>query len=417
MGTFERAIAGVLGVSMAACGGDAPPEPREEPVPAEQPRGVGVAWDRREARMTAEELERARTDPSWMRFLEVEDGGPDGPPLAERWEEISPASVNGGRQHFPIHGDVGGPSVLRVQVLLNRALFSPGIMDGRWGKNSAEALYWFQRREGLRATARVDSTTFQALHRAAGEPRELVVTHTVTTEDVAGPFTRIPDDIYEQAELECSCYESLSELLSERFHATPELLGRLNPGVDLDRLTAGDRIRVPHVRPEGAGGGQVARIVISGRGTYLHALDASDRILYHFPATLGARYSPSPTGDFRVVSVTRDPDWHYQPNLLHGVDDEDEPAFIPAGPNVAVGTVWMALNRPHYGIHGTAEPQTIGYASSNGCVRLTNWDAEFLARHVRAGTPVEFRDVEGRTSPAGPGERGDTARAGAGAGR
>jgi lipoprotein-anchoring transpeptidase ErfK/SrfK len=397
-------IGTLLAATLGACGNDAPePEPREEPARS----GVGVAWDRRQARMSAEEIERARRDTAWMSFLELEEGGDSGPGLTESWEEITPDAVNGGAQGLPVHGDVGGPSVLRVQILLNRALFSPGIMDGRWGKNSAEAVYWFQRREGLRATARVDSATFAALLAAAGDPDRFVVPYTVTAEDVAGPFTPIPDDIYEHAKLDCSCYESLSEMLSERFHATPDLLARLNPGTDLDALRAGARIQVPNVRSPDAPGTRVAKLVVSGRGTYLHALDASGRVLYHFPATLGGRYSPSPTGDFRVTSVTRDPDWHYQPAILHGVDDDEPTAFIPAGPNVAVGTVWMALNQPHYGIHGTSEPQTIGYASSNGCVRLTNWDAEFLARHVRAGTPVEFRDVEDRGSPAGPAERGE----------
>jgi lipoprotein-anchoring transpeptidase ErfK/SrfK len=407
---MKRATAAILAATLlaAACGRDGEPAPEPAAEKTAGPRGIGVAWDRNAARMTPEELERARLDMGWQELLELEDGGPDGGPNPERWEQISAETVNGSAQHLPIHGDVGGPSVLRVQILLDRALFSPGIMDGRWGKNSAEAIYWFQRREGLRATARADSATFQALRRAAGNPDRLVVRHTLTADDVAGPFTPIPDDIYQQAELECSCYESLSEKLSERFHATPELLAQLNPGMDLDRLRAGQAIQVPAIRAADAGAGQVARLRVSGRGSYLHALDASGRVLYHFPTTLGSQYSPSPSGDFRVTSVTRDPDWHYQPSILEGVDDDEETAFIPAGPNVAVGTVWMALNKQHYGIHGTAEPQTIGYASSNGCIRLTNWDAEFLARHVRPGTPVEFRDIGAGAAPAAPQERAAT---------
>jgi lipoprotein-anchoring transpeptidase ErfK/SrfK len=394
----------------AACEREPAPEPRPEPVPQETAEArrerVALAWER-QARMSEEELDRARMDMSWKEVVELDDPGGDGPPNPERWEQITPEAVNGNRQHLPLHGDVAGPSVLRAQILLNRALFSPGIMDGRWGRNTAEAVYWFQRREGLRATARVDSATFRALVRAAGDPERLVVRHTLTEEDVAGPFTEIPDDIYEHARMECSCYESLSEKLSERFHSTPELLAKLNPGMELDALRAGQAIHVPAVRSPEASGERVARIVVSGRGTYLHAMDESGRILYHFPSTLGGRYSPSPTGDFRVTSVARDPDWHYQPAILHGVDDDDEEAIIPAGPNVPVGTVWIALSEPHYGIHGTNEPRTIGYASSNGCVRLTNWDAEFLARFVRPGTPVEFRDIEGRTNPQGPVQRGD----------
>ena len=398
----SAALAALL---LAACGGDdEAPEPRPEPQPptaqqqaAARAQAVRVAWNRRLAAMTPEELERARMDMSWQEVVQLDPTtGPD-IPNPEKWEQISAQTVNTAPQHVPLHGDVGGPSVLRTQILLDRALFSPGIMDGRWGKNTAEALYWFQRREGLRATARLDSATFARLRQAAGNPRELVTRRTLTADDVKGPFTPIPDDIYEHAKLSCSCYESLTEKLSETYHATPDLLAKLNPGVDLDGLRAGQAINVPAVRSEDAGGrGQVAKLVVSGRGTYVHALDASGRILYHFPSTLGGSYSPSPSGSFKVNAVTQDPSWHYQPDILVGVPDSEPEAMIPAGPNVAVGVTWIDLSEPHYGIHGTSEPQTIGYTSSNGCVRLTNWDVKFLSRYVRAGVPVEFRDISGQ---------------------
>jgi lipoprotein-anchoring transpeptidase ErfK/SrfK len=414
--TFAGGAILLLGV--AACDSPPPEAPPAEPATVEAPprEAVQVAYDTRD-RLSAEELERQRLEMEWMEVVDLDDPGPDGPPSPERWDDIDPASVNTGPTHLPLHGDVAGPSVLRVQILLNRALFSPGIMDGRWGRNTAGALYWFQRRHGLRATARVDSATFSRLTEEAGRPGRLVVSHSLTADDVAGPFVEIPEDIYEHAKLECSCYESLEEKLSERFHATPDLLRKLNPGVDLNALRAGQTLEVPNVRGrDSRARGNAARLVVSGRGRYVQALDDQGEILYHFPSTLGARYSPSPQGDFRVTAVARDPDWLYQPRLLHGVDDEDEEAIIPPGPNLAVGTVWMALNKPHYGIHGTHAPETIGYATSNGCVRLTNWDAEFLASHVRPGTPVEFRDVEGHAAQAAPETPADTGRGGRAAG-
>jgi lipoprotein-anchoring transpeptidase ErfK/SrfK len=357
-------------------------------------RPVQVAWDHRRPDMTPQELERARMDMSWQQVVRLDPASGPAVPNPERWEQISARTVNSGPQFPSLHGDVAGPSVLRTQILLDHALFSPGILDGRWGRNTAQALYWFQRREGLRATARLDSATFARLRQAAGNPRELIVRKTLTADDVEGPFTTIPKDIYEHARLGCSCYASLSEKLSETYHATPDLLRRLNPGVALDGLRAGQQIYVPAVRGENArGSGQVAKLVVSGRGTYVHAMDARGRILYHFPATLGGSYSPSPTGSFRVNGVTRDPSWHYRSDILVGVPDQEPEAMIPAGPNVAVGKVWIDLSEPHYGIHGTSEPQTIGYASGNGCVALTNWDVQFLSRQVRAGTPVEFRDT------------------------
>jgi lipoprotein-anchoring transpeptidase ErfK/SrfK len=111
----------------------------------------------------------------------------------------------------------------------------------------------------------------------------------------------------------------------------------------------------------------------------------------HFPSTLRNQYDPSPTGSFSVTRVALDPDFHYNPKLYAEVPDGEEDALLPPGPNSPVGVVWIALSEPHYGIHGTPEPQTIGYASSHGCVRLTNWDARWLAEHVAEGTPVLFR--------------------------
>lgn len=402
----RHSAAALAALLLAACGGDAEeaqkqPEPQAQQQPQQAPRpgAVEVAWTRGE-RMTPQELEQARMDMSWQELVQLDTTGSGAPARAnpEKWEQINPQAVNTGGQFVPLSGDVAGPSVLRTQILLDRAMFSPGIMDGRWGKNTVQALYWFQRREGLPATARLDSATFQRLRQAAGNPRELVVRKTLTADDVKGPFTKIPEDIYEHAKLSCSCYESLSEKLSESYHATPDLLKQLNPGVDLDNLQEGQSINVPAVRDESRAGsrGQVAKIVVSGRGNYVHAVDAGGRVIYHFPSTLGGKYSPSPSGQFSINAVTRDPSWHYQPDILVGVPDNEPDAMIPAGPNVAVGKVWIDLSEPHFGIHGTSEPQTIGYASSNGCVRLTNWDVEFLSHHVRSGVPVEFRDISGQ---------------------
>ncbi|HEX5830260.1 MAG TPA: L,D-transpeptidase [Gemmatimonadaceae bacterium] len=352
------------------------------------------------------EMARERRDPSWRSVVELDTtllgdstSVADSLALLERWEDISARSVNGAPMLLPLGADLArgdslaGPSVLRVQVLLDRALFSPGVIDGRWGVNTEKAVYWFQRREGLRTTARVDSATFARLAERAGTPVQLVRAHRLTPDDVRGPFLPMPEDPYARAELECQCYESRAEKLGERFHVTPALLSQLNPGVNLHAALAGDVLSVPHVRDSlAAGAAPVARIVVSDRGRYVHAVDARGYILFHFPSTLGSRYNPSPTGALVVESVTENPWWHYQPALLDGKNPDDPEAHLPPGPNNAVGLVWMALSEPHYGIHGTQAPHTIGYATSSGCVRLTNWDALFLARRIAAGTPVEFRD-------------------------
>lgn len=194
--------------------------------------------------------------------------------------------------------------------------------------------------------------------------------------------------------MDCLNYESLEEKLAERFHATPALLGRLNPGVDLNSVGTGDRLSVPSVMEDGSSppAGAIAKIVISDGAHYVHAVDAHGRVLYHFPSTLGSQFAPSPTGAFTVKSIHPDPMWHYQPGLLTGVPDDEKDAMIPAGPNNAVDIVWMALPKPHYGIHGTKAPETIGYVTSHGCVRLTNWDAKLLSERISAGVAVQFID-------------------------
>jgi lipoprotein-anchoring transpeptidase ErfK/SrfK len=188
------------------------------------------------------------------------------------------------------------------------------------------------------------------------------------------------------------CYSSPAEELAEKFHTSDRLLRQLNPGVDLTKIAAGTSIQVPAVADSSTSStGQVAKLIISKTGYWLHAVDASGKVLYHFPSTLGAGYDPSPTGDFHVTGIAQNPAFHYQPTLFAEVPDNKPTARLPAGPNSPVGVVWMALSKPHYGIHGTDSPQTIGYANSHGCVRLTNWDAERLSKLVKPGVPVVFQ--------------------------
>jgi lipoprotein-anchoring transpeptidase ErfK/SrfK len=278
--------------------------------------------------------------------------------------------------------------------MLDRAHFSPGVIDGRWGKNTEKAVYWLQEELGWEPSGEADRRLFDLLSRHVGSESP-VRQYTVTAEDVAGPFVTIPEEPEDQAELDCLCYESAEELLAERFHVTPELLAQLNPGVDLAAVRAGQSLWVPNVavvEEDPGAPDRVARIVVSRSGFYVQGLDDSGAILYHFPSTLGSEYDPSPSGGYSVAAHAYDPNFHYQPELFSEVPDEEADLLLPPGPNSPVGLVWLDLSKPNFGIHGTSEPSTIGYATSHGCIRLTNWDAVFLANHVAEGTPVEFRE-------------------------
>jgi len=302
---------------------------------------------------------------------------------------------------FPATIPPEGPSTLHVQILLDRANFSPGIIDGMWGDNAAKALRWFRFANGIDttsvdgvtdSTAVIDQATYQQLVTVAATT-PLIARYTVTADDVKGPFVRIPEDVYEQAKLDCLCYASVAEALAERFHTSTRMLVQLNPGVRMDSISVGTQLSVPNVAgPPATPAPPVTQIVISKKNFWLHGLDASGKIVWHAPSTLGAGYDPSPdAGDYKVTRIAQDPTFHYQPTLFAEVPNSRPEANLPPGPNSPVGVVWMALSKPHYGIHGTSSPETIGYANSHGCVRLTNWDARELSTTLKAGTPVEFR--------------------------
>ncbi len=347
--------------------------------------------------LSKEEVEKGRLDQDWKSFVQLDPATEKAQtPITEKYSDISIESVNTKKQYTPLSGDVSGPSVFRAQLLLDRDQSSPGIIDGKWGKNTEKAVYWFQKKEGLPANGEVDQKTYQRLVELSGSADKLVTEQQLNEKDVSGPFVKIPSDIYEKAKMDCMCYESLTEKLSEMFHISPELLQQLNPKVKLDDLKAGDKIVAPNLRPADENTKKdVDRIIVSDGGHYVHALDAQGNILAHYPSTLGSDYNPSPSGEYKINSVTEKPTWHYQPELLNEGSGKD--AMIPPGPNNAVGMVWMDLSKPHYGIHGTSAPETIGYATSHGCIRLTNWDALALGRRTKTGTPVEFRDVSGRS--------------------
>ncbi len=415
----------LLAAALVACGGDSAaarassagaPAAAETSSAERAPAGVADAFGNGDATLSDSVIERDRLREDWRRFTPEDsarqaagaDSASSGSaaavssPDSESVGDIGPASMKRPDVHVPLSGDVAGPSVAKVQILLDRALFSPGIIDGRWGKNTSKAVYWLQHREGLEATGKVDAETLRRLRSLAGRNGESVTSHSLTADEVSGPFVDIPDDVYAKAKLDCLCYQSLGEKLAERFHTSQDMLERLNPDVSLGSLSAGDRILVPEVRDSTAHAqGDVARIVISDGGHYVHAEDAGGRILYHFPSTLGASYAPSPSGKFSVESISWDPKWHYQPDLLSHEPDTLKDAMLPPGPNNAVGIVWMQLSKPHYGIHGTSAPETIGYVTSHGCVRLTNWDARLLAHRVHPGIPVRFVDGDRRVADGG----------------
>ena len=284
--------------------------------------------------------------------------------------------------------------VLVAQIMLDRAGFSPGEIDGRPGINLRRALAAFQRAHSLQPTGRVNEETWSLLmSRAGGAPP--LVSYVIAEADLAGPFVgELPRDLMAQAKLETLGYSSPLEALAEKFHVSPQLLVSLNPGATFDR--AGERILVPNVMAIDPlaplpGARPAAVIVVSKATRVLTVEDDRGQVLFQAPVTTGSKHDPLPIGTWKVTGVQRNPPFHYNPDLFWDADPSHAKARIAPGPNNPVGTVWIDLTKQHYGIHGTPEPGRIGHVESHGCVRLTNWDAQEVALWARPGTRVVFK--------------------------
>ena len=276
--------------------------------------------------------------------------------------------------------------LITAQVLLDRAGFSPGTIDGRQGGNFINALRAFQQQNGLEDNGELDPPTWSKLTESSAEP--VMTAYIVSAEDVRGPFVaEIPDDFEQLAALKELAYTSPAELLAEKFHMDEELLRELNRDKTIER--AGTSILVANVR-RAPPRTQAVRLVVDKARRSLRAFDGEGKLVGFFPASLGGGEKPALTGTLKITRVVQDPVYYYDPKFqFPGVNARQRLKIAP-GPNNPVGSVWMNLNERTYGIHGTAEPAKIGKTYSHGCVRLTNWDAKALAAMVKKGTTVEF---------------------------
>jgi lipoprotein-anchoring transpeptidase ErfK/SrfK len=278
------------------------------------------------------------------------------------------------------------PEITALQVFLDREGISPGVIDGKPGSNVNKAIIAWEAMTGQTLDPNNSEDILERLRFNGGLP---IVSYQITAADAAGPYVAsIPEDYSQKAALPSMAYTSTTEALAERFHMDEAYLKALNPGVDFTQ--PGVTIKV--VSPGEPKKAQVTRIVANKRIKLLQAFDASGNLVAAYPASIGSSDTPSPSGTHAVQRIALDPNYTYNPKINFQQGANDKILTIPPGPNGPVGSVWIALDKPTYGIHGTPEPSKIGKTQSHGCVRLTNWDARELAKMVSPGTIVQFVD-------------------------
>ena len=369
MRTGAGVTAGVVGVALmlAACGGGA----------------------ERKAAGSTTTLRPAPSNPAESGFIVPDPGGA---PVKAAPGAAAPAfsaitANTTGYSPPPTDAAVQSAVLLRAQVLLDRAGFSPGVIDARHGENVRQALAAFQEARGLPRDGTLNPATWSALQTVGGP--SVVGRYVITRADLAGPFiSGVPDGLAEQANLTALGYTSAAELIAERFHMDEDLLRAMNPGVNFDG--AGQEIIVANpARP--ALSANVARIEVDAGEKAVKAYDAPGMLLAFYPSTIGSSEQPSPTGSMKVNGVARHPTYTYDPRKLDYAKGKiTRRLTVAAGPNNPVGAVWIDLSKPTYGIHGTPNPDVIGKSVSNGCVRLTNWDVIALSLGVKPGVKVTF---------------------------
>jgi lipoprotein-anchoring transpeptidase ErfK/SrfK len=300
------------------------------------------------------------------------------PPVIEELRPGEQATVP------PLGGTGASEDVAKIQILLDRMGVSPGVIDGRMGDNVNKAISAYREKTGG-ALRTYDPKSIEEALEASGGPA--FTEYEITPVDVAGPYVAsVPEDYGEKAKLDRLGYTSVTEALAERFHMDENYLKALNPGVNFNR--PGTIIKVARLGKPLTG--EVTRVVADKGRKQVRAYNAAGRLVAAYPATIGSQDTPSPSGTVTVERIAYDPEYTYNPKINFKQGQNDRVLKIPPGPNGPVGSIWIALSKPTYGIHGTPEPSKIGKTYSHGCVRLTNWDAAELAGMVKKGTVVEF---------------------------
>src|SRR4051812_33672159 len=280
--------------------------------------------------------------------------------------ELSPDAINSAEpSKKSLSKDKATPAGVRLQVLLDRAHFSPGEIDGKFGENARKALRAYAEAQQLPSADRPTEEVWKALR---ADDRPIITDYTISEKDLAGPFlAKLPSKMEDMKDIPKLGYTSPREAIAERFHMGEQLLAALNPGKKFDR--AGETIVVVDTGvSESDDFAKADKVEVDKTRQTVKMFDKSNALIGFYPATIGSEEKPSPSGTLKVTEVSRNPTYRYNPDYHFKGVRSDKPFTIKRGPNNPVGTVWISLSAEGYGIHGTPEPGKVSKAESHACV-------------------------------------------------